>query len=617
MFKKNITALREKNPELAERVEKIQLDSIKNIVFAEAQTKDIIVGYNDFALHSTVDPIREVNELWDLSKGDELKKNDFLIIYGFGLGYLLKKCCMESKSKILLLEPFTPLLRFVLEYADLSEELSDKRVYLTDNVQDIITKLQSEFLIGDTTELIYIPAYASLAGETLEELNTRVLKTIDSKSCDSNTIYKLSPLWTQNFIQSLPYLADSIPLGFLKNSFAEKTALIIAAGPSLINDIEKIKTNRDKFVIIAAGKALPTLYKHNIIPDFVTFADAHGVEFQYKGYEETLEQSNIILSLKTDHKVHKLKSRNKVLHLPDTSSFATLIQENSNIDPGIQKLAGSVSIINYFIARELGFKNIAFSGLDLAFPDGKIYSTGEVLQTDKNNYIKSDKGSVSTRRKIEYVRNKEGELISTRNDYLVFVKQFEEILKEGYFGHRIINTSMQGAYIEGMEYLEFDEFIENLQSQDINIDELLNKVRSENYKNWSQCIQKVLNQVQESINKIIELEKRLLEAQSQFLILIEKLEQNKINRYDIDKIERLKKKTVEFKSIAMNDIILQNAFQGVLLNYVNSYEAEEGRHQKEIFKKNFILEQKVVNSMLYIISKNIIQKNNNLERKYN
>ena len=349
MFKKNIQAVREKNPELAEKLEKINLESIQDITVTEAETEDLIIGYKDTALHSLVDPAREAKALWNKTIKTDLKKNDIQIVFGLGLGYLFKRAYVNSNSKIFLLEPFVEILRFVLEHVDLSEELSDKRVYITDNIKDITNKLKKEYLQGDKAEFLFLPAYTSLAKNTLEDLTNSSLKILEEKSTDINTIFKLTPLWCRNFIMNLPYFINSRPLGCFKDIFVDKTVLLISAGPSLAENIEKIKENKNKFVTIAVGKAFKILVENDIIPDFVSFADAVSTEFQFEGLEKVFEKTNIIMTSKTDNKVAKLKAKTKILYLPETDIFTDLFKTDSGLDAGSYKSAGSISIINYFI----------------------------------------------------------------------------------------------------------------------------------------------------------------------------------------------------------------------------------------------------------------------------
>lgn len=61
-----------------------------------------------------------------------------------------------------------------------------------------------------------------------------------------------------------------------KNTFfRNKPILLLAAGPSLKENLTWVKENKDKFIIIAISAVLNTLYKNDIKPDIVTHIDGY------------------------------------------------------------------------------------------------------------------------------------------------------------------------------------------------------------------------------------------------------------------------------------------------------------------------------------------------------
>ncbi len=606
MFEKNLEAIKQKNPGLAEKLEKIDVGSITGITVAEAENKDLIIGYKGIALHSTVDPIREARALWNKAIQTDLKKNDVQIVFGLGLGYLFKRAYLSANSKIFLVEPIIDILRFVLQNVDLAAELADERVYITDNVKDVADKLREEHLQGDRAEFLFLPAYGSLANGPLTELTTKVVKIIEEKSADINTILKFALHWTGNLILNLPYLFDCLPVGFLKEKFENKTALLISAGPGLAENIEKIRQNKDKFVTIAAGRAFKVLVQNGLIPDFVTFADAGAVKKQQiAGMEEYLEKTNVIVTSRTDHDVIKMNSKTKILYFPETDPFSELFKKFSDIDPGIYPSASSVSIINYFIAKLLGFKTIAFAGLDLAFPDNKIYATGEELKTDENGYIVMEMPSPG--RTVKYTRDKSGRTIATRDDYLLFIRQFEDILEDDMSLSRVINTSMQGAYIEGMDYIDFDKLLEDLPDSKIDVDEAIKNTLSIANEKWNRTIRKVFDKFHEQIPEITEIKQDADELLNIIQAALEKLEKDEtVNPADKEYTE-LRHKLITARRRVMNNLILPNPLQGELWNYTKNYNTENIldkevaihnlRVEKQLFEKVFAYSGRVLRSL--------------------
>ena len=218
MFQKNLDAVKIKNPELAQRLEKIDINSITGIEVFEAESKNLIISYKNTPLHSTIDPVREAKTTWNRTITNELIKNDIQIVFGLGLGYLFKRAYVSAESKVFIIEPFIEVIRFVFEHVDFSNELSDSRVYITDNIGDIYDKLQKEYLSGDRVEFLFLNQYAQTNQELLQDLTAKTFEIIEGRGNDKNTILKNSAFWTENFIKNIIHFPEARPLGFLKGN---------------------------------------------------------------------------------------------------------------------------------------------------------------------------------------------------------------------------------------------------------------------------------------------------------------------------------------------------------------------------------------------------------------
>ena len=59
------------------------------------------------------------------------------------------------------------LLHFVLSNADISEHLSSGRVFITNDIDELLNKLSSSFLTKDKVEIVYIPNYGIIKNKEL------------------------------------------------------------------------------------------------------------------------------------------------------------------------------------------------------------------------------------------------------------------------------------------------------------------------------------------------------------------------------------------------------------------------------------------------------------------
>jgi len=104
-----------------------------------------------------------------------------------------------------------------------------------------------------------------------------------------NTIGALGASWAKQFIRNLPSLVQhGRNTSTLFDAMPGSGAIVIGAGPSLDENIDWIKAQTPKPIIICAYKALKSLAKNGITPDFVVMLDPNqqlrhleGVDLQH------------------------------------------------------------------------------------------------------------------------------------------------------------------------------------------------------------------------------------------------------------------------------------------------------------------------------------------------
>lgn len=573
MFQKNIEKLKLKNPELAKKLEEINISDIKSIEVFKAESQDFIISYNGNLLHNAVDPIREAKTTWFRSVKNELRKNDIQIIFGLGMGYLFKRAYVSSNSKIFVYEPFIDILRFVLEYVDLSQELAEDRVYITNNYHDLTQKIQNEYLAGDKLEFLFLNVYVNFAQDDLLKLTNKVLEICESKSTDQNTILNQCKFWTKNTILNMANYSQVRPIGFLKESFRDKPALIISAGPSLADNLEKIKQNKDKYVIIAVCSAIRVLEENGIVPDFITYADSRFLYQHLDKLENYLEKVNLVINSRADHYIFSKNSKTKMMYFSETDSLAEWAEEATGTDIGLYKSGGTVSVLSYYFAKNLGCNPICFTGLDLAFIENKIYANGTQMQT-QNGYLMGI--PLDGVKKITSVKSVNGEMIPTRDDYLAFIRQFNEIFTEENINTKIINTSLSGAYIKGMEYMSFDKFVETIASNDNltteYIDSIIDEMSQNTQNKWVNA-NVSLYQKSKSITEHI----RKLDCQANDIYLkLQEIcelfdESADVSSVIQPKVEAIHQTLNQLRNEIINNPFLSNYLQNEILEYTRAY----------------------------------------------
>ena len=451
MYSRNLEFL--DNDQLKARLENITIEeSSKDMSYCMTPSNDYLLMKNDVPFDDINNPREAVKQMLKASIKYPMEKNDIIITFGIGLCYLLDEIYNTYSCKIFIYEPDIKVLHFVLHNVDISEHLASGRVYITDKLDELMRKLSEVYITKDKVEVVYLKNYAVVKSQELLALTQKVFDTCRSKMVDINTIKKYSKTWLLNTLKNINAVnsSNAYKLSDLKDKFSGQTALILAAGPSLNENIEKIKANRDKFVIFAVNKVLRVLNSNNIIPDFVVCLDSNRIAQTLDGLEDFCSKTNCIMDIKSD----------SVLF---TKNFKRIFVSFSQNDMVVKKLAeyneivsyesgGSATTLALVAAVKLGFSKIIFAGLDMAFKGDVMYSTGEVMTKVSDSQIVVS----NTKKNIVKVKSVSGELVNTREDYAAFIQHFEALIKDLGF-KEIYNTTSFGAYIEGMKNVKFED----------------------------------------------------------------------------------------------------------------------------------------------------------------
>ncbi|MGD9580797.1 MAG: motility associated factor glycosyltransferase family protein [Vampirovibrionia bacterium] len=463
MFEKNLKALSRQNPLLAN---KLRAMNFQNIEAFASQSGDINISYNNTDLHSNNNPIEEALNLFE-SHINENSLNTFYIVYGLGIGYLFKRSYVTVKGKIILFEPFLDVLRFTLEFVDFSKEIEDKRVFVCTTIDEVLAILNNKFIVGDKIEITYLPTYINLNPDCFNTLTNKTIELLKTKKQDQNTLLARSANWGLTTFNHLENIINALPVDKLTNKFDDIPVVIVSAGPTLNDNIELLKQNRNKYLLLTVNSALKSLLSNDIVPDFCIISENYMIDKQFEGLKN-LDQINYILHSRAQNYCWKLNNKNFV-YFTEPDGFAIWYNKQLNDKYNLWPSAGSVSLLAFYIAfKVLESKNIILVGQDLAFINNEMYSS-KVFDNNIETEIKDNrlfiKHTVDETIENKYniklikIKNSYGEEITTRIDYYDFIKQFEDIIKNEVPPEiKVINTSLNGAYIEGMVYKTLKDF---------------------------------------------------------------------------------------------------------------------------------------------------------------
>ena len=461
-FQKNCEALlftgRSNAQGLVRAIQDAALPDSNAMVLLPNESGDCGFEYQGIWLHDAQNPVEEVRQC--IQKSCELKQDHVHLIFGLGLGYALDELYQQSPSLALIVyEPNLSLLRFTLENVDLSHVLNSERVHLIADYAEFLDLVKHLVYGYFQIDSLILPGMAKHFSKEIPIWSHDLRCMIQDWQRNYGSLKRFLPQWTERFFENLSGIVSMPALDDLKNSYAEKPALIISRGPSLDTAIEAIAQLKGKVLLIAVGAALHRLYSSNISPDFAVFYDMNGLDEQVHGLPESyLSDISVITgpfsrNLGRDYPFRE----HRWLPCRATQNFGQWLDEalgnpHQRIEGG-----GSVSIAALQLGVFMGCSEIVLIGQDLAFPKNQVYAGGTVVQKDEEgrlNLAASETLFMQEALSMTNIQGQDGETLQTLEAYTTYARQLEAYavtLTEEKPGLRLYNASIGGAQLNGYE----------------------------------------------------------------------------------------------------------------------------------------------------------------------
>lgn len=169
-------------------------------------------------------------------------------------------------------------------------------------------------------------------------------------------------------------------------------AFVIGSGPSLDNDLEMIRKNQDRAIIVSCGSAIRILLLNGIVPDFqMEMENVPAVTEITEKLSETndLSQITLVASNTVDPGVSPFYGRTIFYIRP---SLASSLIFDMGDDAGIDCATPTVSNLGFSFAQEIGCQTVYTFGVDMGARNPKqhhandaAYNVGQLEFTTEIN----------------------------------------------------------------------------------------------------------------------------------------------------------------------------------------------------------------------------------------
>ena len=370
-----------------------------------------------------------------------------VFFFGLGNGYYLKALLEWAKedSVFFIVEPDSVIYETIKKEVIFSEFLEDNRLHFLsgmdrENFSELWIRYVNEKNASMLVTCIH-PQYAECFQkeyrfylEVIRDCQMKIRSTIDTAKSHGTRR-------AENMLISLQLLLENKILAPPPKEWVKQIPMIIvAAGPSLDQNIEDLKKAKGKAIVLAVDRAAHILKQHGIIPDLMVTVDP----IKDSVYLQDMVGIPLLCNFASNQNTMRQHNGNLIFY-GAIGYIQQLLRKIGQNTLG-QEAGGSVATAAFSICKDLGIETIILVGQDLAFKNGHSHAAGEDLFRNMKKY------------QIEGIN---GELIETRADWYLFLRWFEqEIQKNPQIN--VIDATEGGAKIHGSEIKKLSEVLEEL-----------------------------------------------------------------------------------------------------------------------------------------------------------
>ncbi len=290
-----------------------------------------------------------------------MKRIEKFIFFGVGLGKHIVEVDKKIQSQVyFIVEDNLELFKLSLFVTPFSELAKNAMlIFSVFESSEEFVRSSSKFLYTKFEYNHYLK-YFPMLNHNEEKLRDFHV-TITSQS--HNLFFYTSIL--KQYLRPLEYLSAKYKfLNILKNystqTLGQKPVLLLAAGPSLLKNIQWIKENQGKFLIVAVSATLIELFRHGIKPDIVTHLDGFDITtelFTRIKSSDHFKEILFLLSARTPKQIIDMLDKDNVFFFENGTNYK---ESFGNLS------APCVGSTTYLLFLAFDVKEMYLLGLDLA-----------------------------------------------------------------------------------------------------------------------------------------------------------------------------------------------------------------------------------------------------------
>jgi len=401
-----------------------------------------------------------------------------VLILGVGSGILVEQLAENNPDTFFLaLESSKEDISLLKQNKTFSNLYSLKNV-LVFSYEDLESVLINNYIPAfyGNLQIIEQKAWLDENSDFTNQLKNKINKTLKTIAADFSVQAHFGKIWQGNIYRNL-YNLNAYKNNFSLSPDISKTAVIVAAGPSLDKTIDLLKQSKNYFVI-STDTAYQALLKNKIIPDIVVSIDGQNVSYNH--FINIPENSKTLFVFDTcgnSSAVEKLLKRNEKVYLINSNHpFVNYINLKNYIFPNLFAGTGTVTIAALDLAIQCGFEHIEIFGADFSYINGKAYTKGtylEHLYEKTSNHLTSQENFYNKLQfRTELIKVSDNVftteiLESYRISLEDFLNKYDIKMNKNNFIYSITSNQLNNKITFNSQNINFEDFIETFK-QDFN-----------------------------------------------------------------------------------------------------------------------------------------------------
>lgn len=418
--------------------------------------------------------------------GELPKSINSLFVFSTGVGFDVEKLiCDYSVKRLYILEPNPDIFYASMQLVDWGGALSKiidngGSVYIgvSEDKDQLITDLTFAVNKNGRHNATGAYLYSSFYKDDYKDMFVRLKDIMNLSLFNGYGFYddsRISLAHTlSNFRNKIPCILSSKKMN-VDYGQARVPVFIVGNGPSLDDEIDFLKENSNKAVIISCGTSLKALYVNNIVPDFhMELERTAHIPYWIKKSSDEPEYRDFLKKI-------TFVGMSQV-HPEAFSLFGCAVQVPKDVESGsfainralpnlkiplVSRVAPSCVHVALTMSVIFGFKKLYFFGVDMGYKSEDSHHSKFSLYSDLNDKAKkhySPKGKLHT----EFESNFSDGVVMSSGHLPMFKDQLESIIagwKENILGGFDVMNCSDGALIKGAEpchssEINFDDFID-------------------------------------------------------------------------------------------------------------------------------------------------------------